>query len=112
MLKKAGIIATVATTGVLALSSLAFAGEKSGNLSNDCSFENAGAGVEQVAEGGDDLVGGLTDTVTAIAANATNQANTGNCSNVNTEDVLDLDSNNETETVEKTMVEDSFNDEG
>ena len=111
MLKKAGIIATVATAGVLALAPLAFADEESGNISNDCSFQNESGDVEQGLFGGGGLVGGLADAITGTATSAVTQTNTGNCTNVNTEDVTDTDSNNETETVEKTMIEDSFNDE-
>ncbi len=109
MLKKAGIIATAATAGVLALSSLAFAGEKSGNLSNDCEFPNESGEATQVLDGGDSLFGGVLGSLLGITTNAATQANTGNCTNLNVEDVIDSDSNNSTETKEKTMIEDSFN---
>ncbi len=111
MLKKAGIIATAATAGVLALSSLAFAGEKSGNLSNDCEFPNESGEATQVQDGGDSLFGGVLGSLLGITTNAATQANTGNCTNLNVEDILDSDSNNETETVDKTKVIDSFNTE-
>ena len=42
MLKKAGIIVAAVATGVLAVSSLAFADTSTGNLKNDCAFGNAG----------------------------------------------------------------------
>jgi hypothetical protein len=109
VLKKAGIIVAVAATGVLGLSSLAFAGEKSGNLSNDCSFPNESGEVTQAFEGGDSLVGAIADVFTGTATNLATQTNTGNCTNLNIEDVIDSDSNNRTETEEKTMIEDSFN---
>ncbi len=51
VLKKAGIIVAVAATGVLGVSSLAFAGDEMGNLSNDCAFENESGEVTQVLEG-------------------------------------------------------------
>ena len=111
MLKKAGIIATVATAGVLALSPFAFADEESGNISNDCSIENESGDVEQGLFGSDSPLGGLADALTGTATNAATQTNTGNCTNANTEDVTDTDSNNETETVTKTRIEDSFNEE-
>ncbi len=110
MLKKAGIIATVATTGVLALSGLAYAGEESGNLSNDCEFENTGGDVTQVQEGGNSLAG-LIETFIGTATNLTTQTDTLNCTNLNVEDIIDQDSNNETETVDKTKIVDSFNTE-
>ncbi len=109
MLKKAGIIVAVAATGVLGLSSLAFANEESGNLSNDCSFPNESGEVTQALEGGESLFGAVADIFTSTAATAATQTNTGNCNNLNIEDVIDSDSNNETETEEKTMIEDSFN---
>jgi hypothetical protein len=110
VLKKAGIIVAVAATGVLAVSSLAFADEESGNLRNDCAFGNAGGSPTSMAEGGNTLVS-LVETVTSIAVDATTQTNTLNCNNLNIEDVLDQDSNNETKRVDKTMIEDSFNTE-
>jgi hypothetical protein len=109
VLKKAGIIAAVAATGVLALSSLAFADEEKGNLSNDCSFPNESGEVTQAFEGGESLLGLVADIFTGTATNLATQANTGNCTNLNVEDVIDTDSNNRTETEEKTMIEDSFN---
>ena len=110
MLKKAGIIATVATAGVLALSPFAFADTSEGNLKNDCTFENTGGEVEQGVFGGTDLVSAAFEAVSGAAANATNQANTGNCNNVNLEDLVDSGSNNETKSVTETRIEDSNND--
>ncbi len=110
MLKKTGIIATVATAGVLALAPLAYAGEKSGNLSNECDFTNTGGEVTQVQEGGSSLAG-LVEEFLGIATNLTTQADTLNCSNVNVEDVIDSDSNNETKSVERNEIMDSFNTE-
>ena len=39
----------------------------------------------------------------------TTQANTGNCTNVNVTDLLDDSSNNTSSTMERTKIEDSFN---
>ncbi len=111
MLKKVGIVVAVAATGVLGLSTLAFADDEMGNLSNDCSFPNESGEVTQAFEGGDSLIGAVADIFTGTATNLATQANTGNCTNLNVEDVIDSDSNNSTETKEKTMIEDSFNTE-
>jgi hypothetical protein len=111
VLKKVGIIAAVAATGVLGLSSLAFAGEEKGNLSNDCAFENSSGDVEQGLFGGSSLFGGVADVITGIATNAATQANTANCNNIQLKDLIDQDSNNEDESVVETEIEDSFNEE-
>jgi hypothetical protein len=108
VLKKAGIIVAAAATGVLALSSLAFADEATGNLSNDCAFGNQGGSPAAIAEQGSSLLG-ILGAVASVATDVTTQANTLNCNNVNVEDILDVDSNNEEKTVEKTEIEDSFN---
>jgi hypothetical protein len=111
VLKKAGIIVAAVATGVLAVSSVAFADTEKGNLSNDCSFEQVGGDLEQGTFGGS---GGLLEAVgavTGIAANATTQANTGNCNNVQLKDLVDQDSNNETKRVTETRIEDSGNTE-
>jgi hypothetical protein len=110
VLKKAGIIVAVAATGVLAVSSLAFADTESGNLSNDCSFPNTGGDVSQTAEGGSSPVAGV-GAVIAAAVNLTSQVDSLNCNNVNVEDVLDSNSNNKDSRTEKNMIEDSFNTE-
>jgi hypothetical protein len=94
---------------VLAVSSLAFADTSTGNLKNDCAFGNAGGSPASVADQGSSLFGGLLDAVTSIAIDATSQANTANCNNVNITDIIDQDSNNTTKSWEKTMIDDSFN---
>ena len=109
MLKKAGIIVAVAATGVLAVSSLAFADTEKGNLSNDCSFENVGGDVEQGVVGGTGGLVALIGAVTGIAGNATTQADTLHCNNVQLKDLIDEGSNNETKTVTETKIEDSNN---
>ena len=136
MLKKAGIIVAASAAGILAFSPLAFAGSKGDNdgshhgdddkktskvvkkeddgdtkkdnLENECDFSNEGGDVEQSVLGGSSLVGAV-GAVAGIAANATSQLDTLNCNNVNVQDVVDLDSNNESSTTTRTSVEDSFN---
>ena len=110
MLKKAGIIVAAAATGVLALSSVAFADTVSGNVGNDCAFGNANGETGQVLDGGDGgLLGGIASLITGTVANVTTQANTGNCTNLNVTDVIDSDSGNTTRTIDETEIEDSFN---
>jgi hypothetical protein len=111
VLKKAGIIVAAAATGVLAVSSLAFADESTGNLKNDCAFGNQGGSPVALADQGNSLLGSLLGAVTAAATDATAQANTANCTNLNITDIIDQDSNNRTKSVDKTTVEDSFNTE-
>jgi hypothetical protein len=109
VLKKAGIIVAAVATGVLAVSSLAFADTSTGNLKNDCAFGNAGGSPQAGAFGGSNLVGGLIDVVIGAATDITTQANTGNCNNVQLKDLLDQGSNNKSETKVEHEVEDSFN---
>jgi hypothetical protein len=111
VLKKAGIIVAAAATGVLAVSSLAFASESTGNLKNDCAFGNAGGTPEASAVGGSSLVGDLAGVITSAASSVTTQANTANCNNIQFKDLVDQDSNNRSTTRTDTTVEDSFNTE-
>ena len=109
MLKKAGIIAAVAATGVLTLSGLALADTVSDNLGNDCAFGNTNGDSAQSLSGGSSLLGGLLAPITGGIANATSQANTLNCTNVQLKDLVDDNSNNDTTTVTEREIEDSFN---
>jgi hypothetical protein len=109
VLKKAGIIVAAVATGVLAVSSLAFADESAGNLKNDCAFGNAGGTPEAGAIGGNGLVGPLVSVVTSAAASVTSQANTLNCNNVQLKDLVDQGSNNKSDTKTESKVKDSFN---
>ena len=111
MLKKAGIIVAAAATGVLAVSSFAFASESHGNLKNDCTFANTGGSPEAGAVGGSSLVGDLLGAITSASTDATTQANTGNCTNLQFKDLVDQGSNNRSKTETDTMVKDSFNNE-
>jgi len=132
VLKKAGIILAVTTAGVLALSPLAFAGDKGhdadkhygkddkghsrvvendvnrDNISNDCQFGNTTGATNQGVFGGSGLLGVLAP-VTGIVANVPIQTNLLNCNNVNVTDVVDIDSNNERTEVQRTWIDDSFN---
>src|SRR3954454_11028142 len=83
VLKKAGIIVAAVATGVLAVSSVAFADTSTGNLKNDCAFGNAGGSPAAIADQGSSLFGGVLGAVTSIAADATTQTNTANCNNLN-----------------------------
>ena len=102
MLKKAGIIVA---TGVLAVSSLAFASVSKGNLDNECAFGNATSMIDD----GSSPLGDLLGTLTGAATNAATQTNTANCTNVNTSDIIDSASNTRSKSWEKTMIEDSYN---
>ena len=109
MLKKAGIIAAVATAGVLAVSSVAFADTSKDNVGNKCAFGNASGDASQTITGDSSLLGALTSTFTGLVTNAATQANTGNCTNVQLKDLIDNDSNNKTRTHTKSEVDHSFN---
>ena len=109
MLKKAGIIVAVAATGVLAVTSLAFADTSKGNLKNDCAFGNASGGATSMIDGGSSLLGGLAGLLTGAATNAATQTNAANCTNVNLSDLIDQDSNNKSKSSSKTKVEHSYN---
>jgi hypothetical protein len=84
-------------------------GTSEGNLANECEFGNESGDVEQGLFGGSSLLG-VADTLVGTATNAATQLNTLNCNNVNVTDVIDVDSNNDTSSVERTFVEESFND--
>ena len=111
MLKKAGIIVAVAATGVLAVSSLAFADTSEGNLKNDCAFGNEGGAPASSAIGGNSIVGDVLGLVTSAATDATTQANTLNCNNVQLKDLVDSGSNNKNDIKNTTKVKDSYNTE-
>ena len=108
MLKKAGIIAAVAATGVLALSGLAMADTTEENITNDCAFGNSTGENTQGVFGGSSLVGDLLGVVAGTVTNTPAQLNTGNCTNVNLEDLIDQGSGNSSTTVTEREIEDSF----
>jgi hypothetical protein len=124
VLKKTGIIVAAAATGVLALSGLAFAhpaphhdapasvtNMESGNVGNDCDFDQAGSQVAQDLTSGSSLLA-AAGPVTGAVIPADVQTQAGNCTNLSVTDVADLDSNNvertytRTETVNSGNVED------
>lgn len=129
MLKKAGIVVAAAAAGLLALSPLAFAGDKGHedhhhkgehstsagyDHSPNCSYEAAADNsVEQAGEGGDSLgVGGLVGNV-AAPVNGQASAPVGSCNNV--EDVVDVNiednvqDNSTTTSESSTDIDDSGN---
>ena len=110
MLKKAGIIVAAAAAGVLAVGTIAFADTslEEGNLSNNCPISQEGSDVAQNLVGGDSLVA-AAGAVTGAITSADTQLQTLNCTNVGLRDVIDFNSNNETETVTETEIDDSFN---
>ena len=107
MLKKAGIIVAAVATGVLAVSSLAFADTSTGNLKNDCAFGNAGGAPRPARSAA--TAWWATWRVVTGAASITTQTNTRNCNNVQLKDLLDQGSNNKSKTKVEREVEDSFN---
>jgi hypothetical protein len=122
MLKKAAIIAAVATAGALALTPLAFAHDweapapssssiESGNLTNDCPISQSGQDITNNLAGGDSFLG-LGGAVANVDAPVSAPVAALNCVNLNVEDVIDQNSNNTSSTVDETTIEDSYNEEG
>ncbi len=129
MLKKAGIVVAAAAAGLLALSPLAFAGDKGHDAHGgttdpqtaDCSYTAANEGTVDNNIGAEGellgLVGGALSPVTQAGApvNAQAGAPVGSCNNiedvvdVNVEDNFQDNSTTETESVEN--IEESFNTE-
>ena len=125
MLKKAGIVVAVAAAGVLAVSPLAFAGEK-GDSGHDhghghhvysktvtknspsCTFENASDARtgEQEATGVASPLVGILGVAANAAAPVTTQVNAPIASCNNISDVVDVNSNNDTKTVDNSRVTD------
>jgi hypothetical protein len=125
VLKKVGIIVAATTAGVLAFSPLAFAGDKhdadkhygkkddkghsrvvenntvSDNVTNDCQFGNSNGDTSQGLLGGSSLLGAVAAPLTGVVANATDQVNLLNCTNVNVSDVFDSNSNNDSATLNR-----------
>ena len=109
MLKKAGIIVAITATGVLAVSSFAFADTSKDNVGNKCAFGNASGPASQTITGSSGLLGDVAGVFTGLVTNAATQANTGNCTNVQLKDLIDNGSNNKTKTHTKSEVDHSFN---
>ena len=117
VLKKAGIVVAVAAAGVLAVAPLAFAGEKGGDHghghhgysktvttenSPSCTFANASDSRtgDQNATGVASPLLGILGTAANVAAPVTAQANAPIASCNNFSDLVDLNSNNKTKTVD------------
>jgi hypothetical protein len=119
VLKKTGIIVSVAAAAVLGLGGMAFANgahhdapanvsSESGNVTNDCKFGQAGSLVDQDLLGGNSLVA-AAGAVTGAVTPADTQTQAGNCTNLSVTDVADLDSNNTDRTYTRTETVDSGN---
>ncbi|MCO1657666.1 hypothetical protein [Pseudonocardia humida] len=135
MLKKAGIVVAVAAAGLLSVSPLAFATDGGGdhhhgdrhhhrhhsapqnidytnverdNLTNDCSFAQDGPDVATTATGGSSLLG-LGGLVANVVAPISAPIQALNCTNIGVSDVIDINSNNTTESRTSTEIEDSGN---
>ena len=109
MLKKAGIIVAAAATGLLAVSSVAFADTTEGNITNDCAFGNSTGETSQFVDGGSNLLASIANLVTGAVVNVPAQTNALNCTNVQLKDVIDSGSGNTSATVTEREIEDSFN---
>ena len=91
MLKKAGIVVAVAATGLLAVTSFAFADEtiSKENLSSTCSFAQAGGPTTTSVPGGNAFLALVNAAVNAtVPVNA--QVPILDCNNVNLKDTVDL----------------------
>jgi hypothetical protein len=120
VLKKAGIVVAVAAAGVLAVSPLAFAGEKSDGHhphghhattsksvnSPSCSFENSSDSRSKQDVASSSLLGAAS-LATNVTAPVTTQGNAPIASCNNFSDLIDLDSNNDTKTVTDTKTVDN-----
>lgn len=78
------------------------------NMTNDCEFGQAGPDVDSTVAGGSSLLG-ILNPVIGVVAPVTTQVSALNCTNIGISDVIDLDSNNDSRTVERNSIEDSFN---
>jgi hypothetical protein len=118
VLKKTGIIVSVAAAAVLGVGGIAFAttphhsapssvtNTQDGNVGNDCSFGAAGPLVDQDLTGGDSTAG-VAGAVTGIVAPITAQTQALNCANIVTSNESNTDSNNNTRTRTETVTRDS-----
>jgi hypothetical protein len=121
VLKKTGIIVSVAAAGVLGLGGLAFAttphhdapssttNVQDGNVGNDCAFGQDGPELAQSLTGGDNTVG-AAGLVTGIAAPITAQTQALNCTNISNSSVSNDNSGNDVRTRTETVTRDSNND--
>jgi hypothetical protein len=120
VLKKTGIIVSVAAAAVLGVGGFAFATTphkaepahvsniSDHNVGNDCQFRQEGAQVDQTATGGDSLLG-VAGAVSGIAAPVDTATQALNCTNVNLDDLVDSGSNNSTRTSTETVTRGSNN---
>jgi hypothetical protein len=112
VLKKAGIVVAAAAVGLLAVSPMAFAQETetetNGNMVNECTFEQTGATTDTDATNGSGLIDVL-DVAANVVAPIDAQLNLLDCNNIGSTNVTDTDSHDDTKTVEKIKIKDSFN---
>ena len=109
MLKKAGIIVAAAATGLLAVSSVAFADTTEGNVTNDCAFGNSTGETSQMLDGGSSILATVAGLVTGAVANAPVQTNAANCTNLNVTDVVRPGLEQHDPHADRVEIEDSFN---
>jgi hypothetical protein len=123
VLKKTGIIVSVAAAAVLGVGGFAFAGTphhdpatvsntQSGNVGNRCDFGQDGPEVSSTATQGDSGLAGAVNPVTDAIAPITSQAQLLNCTNVYIPSVDNTNSNNKSDNRESTTVEGSGNTRG
>jgi hypothetical protein len=120
VLKKTGIIVTVAAAAVLGVGGIAFANAphhsapssttnmQDGNVGNDCSFGQAGPEVAQDLAGGDSTAA-VAGAVTGLVAPITAQTQALNCTNVVSSTEDNSDSNNDIRTSDESVTRDSNN---
>jgi hypothetical protein len=111
MLKKAGIVVAAVAVGLLATGSVALAQETNteDNLTTTCSFAQD-QDVTSTDAGGSGVVlpiNLILDVIVPVAA----QLPILSCNTVGITDAADFNSENDVESVEKTKIKDSFNEE-
>lgn len=111
MLKKAGIVFAAAAVGLVATGSLAFAQENNteDNVTGSCTFaqEQTVTSTDSNANGVLNILNPVLDVIIPIAA----QLPILSCNTVGVTDTADNASENVVDSVEKTKIKDSFNDE-
>jgi len=110
VLKKAGIVVSMAATGLLVMTPLASAQGVAtpAQASNTCTFSQSGGQISQTLVGGSSVVGAGGAAVGVIAPTTT-QTQAANCTAVSVSDVIDVNSNNVDRTSIRTRIENSFN---
>jgi hypothetical protein len=111
MLKKAGIVVAAAAAGLLLTGSLAFAQETNteDNVTGSCTFaqDQEVTSTDTNANGVLNILNPVLDVIVPVAA----QLPILSCNTVGITDTADFNSENDVDSVEKTKIKDSFNDE-